>query len=300
TLGDIEIIDIFSRHKVTFLPRPNHTFPNETLIYHGYLGCSPVFPTVAISLRMLSAYRQAHRVCPRFSIHAQCKMLCHLHNVPYRPYLFTQLSIAYDIYLDVIHQIEQQIQISLQSEGQEWRLRNECPACFYRLDDEPPLTLDWLISIDGNNSLKHWDTTAYGTIPRDDSQVARSTYWLTKDDVDKFKHEVKSRATASNGDINAHDDDWETEPDDRTPTKFNCVDRWRNAKSDIRKKTYSVFQESGIFVATCRHRFVLLACDMIKSRELAKYPLAILNRLLDVYGPNGGCAYDIGCAFAAT
>ena len=31
-----------------------------------------------------------------------------------------------------------------------------------------------------------------------------------------------------------------------------------------------------------------------------KYPLAIVNRLLDVYGPNGGCAYDIGCAFAST
>lgn len=32
----------------------------------------------------------------------------------------------------------------------------------------------------------------------------------------------------------------------------------------------------------------------------AKYPLAIVNRLLSVYGANGACAYDIGCAFANT
>ncbi|KIK73395.1 hypothetical protein PAXRUDRAFT_41428, partial [Paxillus rubicundulus Ve08.2h10] len=30
------------------------------------------------------------------------------------------------------------------------------------------------------------------------------------------------------------------------------------------------------------------------------YPLAIVDRLLSVYGANGGCAYDIGCAFAKT
>ena len=28
--------------------------------------------------------------------------------------------------------------------------------------------------------------------------------------------------------------------------------------------------------------------------------MAIVSRLLDVYGPNGGCAYDIGCAFVST
>ncbi|KAI6161794.1 hypothetical protein EDD17DRAFT_1437032, partial [Pisolithus thermaeus] len=64
------------------------------------------------------------------------------------------------------------------------------------------------------------------------------------------------------------------------------------------KKSFDVFKESGIFIATCCHHFVLLACDMIKSR--AKYPLAIINSLLSAYGPNGGCAYNIGCAFAKT
>jgi hypothetical protein len=32
----------------------------------------------------------------------------------------------------------------------------------------------------------------------------------------------------------------------------------------------------------------------------AKYPLAMIDRLLSVYGKNGGCAYDIRCTTAAT
>lgn len=59
----------------------SHKYPNETLIYHGYIGCAPMYPTVAISLRTLAAYRQIHRTCPRFSIQAQCKALCFLHDV---------------------------------------------------------------------------------------------------------------------------------------------------------------------------------------------------------------------------
>jgi hypothetical protein len=50
---------------------------------------------------------------------------------------------------------------------------------------------------------------------------------------------------------------------------FNCVDRWRNAGPEQRKRMFSVFDESGIFIAACRHRFVLLACDMVKSGELS-------------------------------
>lgn len=70
-----------ARQQTSFQGQLTHQYPNETLIYNGYLGCSPLYPNVAISLRTLAAYRQAHRTCPRFSIQAQCKMLCYLHNV---------------------------------------------------------------------------------------------------------------------------------------------------------------------------------------------------------------------------
>ena len=69
------------RREAIFPVYPGDVYPNETLLYHGYISCSPVQPTLAISLRTLAAYRQSHRACPRFSIEAQCKMLCHIHNV---------------------------------------------------------------------------------------------------------------------------------------------------------------------------------------------------------------------------
>ena len=74
--------------------------------------------------------------------------------MPYRPYLFDQLSRAFDAYLEILHRVNQKIQVALNRNTQEWRLQNECPACFHRLEDEPKLSFDWLVSIDGNNSLK--------------------------------------------------------------------------------------------------------------------------------------------------
>ena len=70
-----------AQRKMTLIARPHHKFANENLIYHGYLGCSPVYPALAISLRTLSLFQQARCVCPRFGIQVQCKILCHLHNV---------------------------------------------------------------------------------------------------------------------------------------------------------------------------------------------------------------------------
>ncbi|KAG1779852.1 hypothetical protein EV702DRAFT_936546, partial [Suillus placidus] len=66
------------------------------------------------------------------------------------------------------------------------------------------------------------------------------------------------------------------------------------------KKMFSVFDESGIFIAACRHQFVPLPCDMVWSGELTKYPLVLISQLLSVFGANGGCAYDIGCSFSKT
>lgn len=63
------------------------TYQNETLLHNGYLSCSPLMPTVAITIRSLSLFRQIHRTCPRFGIEAFSKALCHLHNVSPRFFL---------------------------------------------------------------------------------------------------------------------------------------------------------------------------------------------------------------------
>ncbi|KAG2140769.1 hypothetical protein BD769DRAFT_1349960 [Suillus cothurnatus] len=147
-----------------------------TLIYHGYIGCAPVYPTVAISLRTLAAYHQTHHVCPSFGFQAQCKALCFLHSVSALPYLTAQLSSAFDVYLEILHCVDQRLHTALKCDTPNWRLLNSCPACFYKLEDEPNLEFGWLISIDGNNSLKRWDSTTYGTNVRLNSRKARCRY----------------------------------------------------------------------------------------------------------------------------
>ncbi|KAJ7433566.1 hypothetical protein FB451DRAFT_1419631 [Mycena latifolia] len=79
-----------------------------------------------------------------------------------------------------------------------------------------------------------------------------------------------------------------------------CVDRWRAAGPEARKKMFELFAVAGIFVAVCRHGHVLVMCDMIRSGELMKYPLAIVERLLNRYGKDIGLGYDIMCAFFKT
>ena len=54
-----------------------------------------------------------------------------------------------------------------------------------------------------------------------------------------------------------------------------CTERWKNASADERKSTLPMFDESGIFIASCRHRIILYCCDMIKSGELLSVYLVI-------------------------
>jgi hypothetical protein len=47
-----------------------------------------------------------------------------------------------------------------------------------------------------------------------------------------------------------------------------CVDRWRNAGSEARKKMFGMFAVSGLFACLCRHGHMLMMCNMIRSGEL--------------------------------
>jgi KDZ transposase-like protein len=59
-----------------------------------------------------------------------------------------------------------------------------------------------------------------------------------------------------------------------------CVDRWRNAGPEARKKMFALFAVAGIFLAVCRHGHVLVICDMIRSGEL--YVFLVWYNLRDI------------------
>lgn len=92
--------------------------------------------------------------------------------------------------------MEQKLNAALGRDTQDWRMLNSCPACFYKLQDELPLGFSYLASIDGNNSLKKWMTSHTSITSPFDQRQLRSDYWISRQDVDRFKHEVKARVVS--------------------------------------------------------------------------------------------------------
>ena len=71
-------------------------------------------------------------------------------------------------------------------------------------------------------------------------------------------------------DLNTEDVAWlnVTEIDELAQCVNTCIERWRNAGPDARKKMFALFAVAGIFLAICRHGHILVICDMIRSGEL--------------------------------
>ncbi|KAG2365367.1 hypothetical protein BDR07DRAFT_1247663, partial [Suillus spraguei] len=285
----IEVVDIFCEcicpRRSSFvshncIAREVRTFKHEsphlnvTLMHYGCIGCAAIRPSIAITIRTLAVYQQTHRVCLRLSIHAEAKKICHLHNVSYHRYLATQYRIAYDVYLEVLQRIDMKINTHLGHDAPHWRMRNSCPACQYQLQDEPALKFSVLCSFDGNNSAKLVDPVIHRGNERPDPRSGLSSIWLTEEYVDGFKDEVQSARTRQAKDNNRQhiqdpDDPWVDELDstDAEPSSV-CVDRWRNAAPESRKKMFAIFKKSSIFITVCRHGFLLTICDMVRSGEL--------------------------------
>jgi hypothetical protein len=105
-----------------------------------------------------------------------------------------QFSTAYDAYLEILHRVNKRLNEALGRNIPNWRLLNACPCCFYKLEGERPLAFEWLVTVDGNNSLKRWASSTYGMDSREDSRQPRSDYWIDQTAVNKFQNEVRASA----------------------------------------------------------------------------------------------------------
>ncbi|KAJ7129039.1 hypothetical protein C8R43DRAFT_896829 [Mycena crocata] len=282
--------------QVNLNPRGDGVAP--ALILEGLMPCAPTRPSVAIRIRVLEAYRITHVRCPQLAIQSWVKALCDIHGVAYRPYLCQQFSIAYDLYLDIRRRVDERVLKALGRDS-EWRLKHACPACMYKLEGEDQLIFDLLMTMDGNDSLKRvlrrekveeyesGEPTLGKSRERVDNRDAGDGYILSREKVERWaKTRLANMLPMQGGNSKETDNP--------------CADRWRNMVNDVTSKMWGIFDETGIFLALCRHGFVLVVADMIRSGELAKYPLAVVEELLDVFGMNIGAGYDIGCHFGAT
>lgn len=241
------------------------------LVRVGLFPCAPISPTVAITTRVLETFRLLYLRCPRMSIQPFVKTLCDLHGVPFRPYLSQQFTICYDLYLEILGNVRRRVRVALGRDGRDWRLTNTCPSCMYTLDDETDIGFGMLFTMDGGDSLKRLERRGDGideqggiapglgpSIESIDSRVGGEDYFIPRTEVDEWDKGVLKGRLASEG---ATD---ELPSEDPNP----CEGRWKNMSYDATSKMWGVFDETGIFVALCRHGFVLLLLDMVKSGEL--------------------------------
>ncbi|KAJ6593718.1 hypothetical protein B0H19DRAFT_916404 [Mycena capillaripes] len=266
-------------------------------IRHGWMPVSPYVPTVVITLRALEVYRVTHLRCPRLGIQAFVRALCDIHGVAPRPWLGTQFSVAFDVYLAIRAAVDQRVQVALGRDTPNWRLKNACPACLYKVEGEPTLDIPFMTTMDGNNSLARFElrerdqvnvdgTTVPGALKeRQDERVVPGDYYLPREEVDKWAKEGMDdlmKAFVPDATSDGQDD--------------GCTERWQNMKEDVTARAWGMYDETGIFPALCRHGFVLVVVDMIKSGELSKYGFAVTAHLLRVLGEVAS-GYDIGCKF---
>ncbi|KAK1220905.1 hypothetical protein PQX77_016284 [Marasmius sp. AFHP31] len=169
--------------------------------------------------------------------------------------------------------------------------------------------------MDGNSSLKLVDPTHKSGNPWLDTRQLQDHQWVDAEEVDVMKDEVtntqkKSKSNPSQPTPTACPSEPQSTPPDTGVPWLNinemeelavcvdtCIDRWRAATPNSRKRMFSFFSITGIFLAVCRHGHVLALCDMKKSSELMKYLLAIIHMTLKAYGKELRVGYDIMCVF---
>ena len=78
---EINVLDIFSSMtSVQILIFGDQSFA-EALVHVGYLGTTPIFPTLAISLRTLELFCVVRLFKASFSVEAFAKMICYMYYV---------------------------------------------------------------------------------------------------------------------------------------------------------------------------------------------------------------------------
>jgi hypothetical protein len=181
------------------------------LVRQGLIPCAPFSPTLMITTRLLELYQNNHLRCPHLAIQPFVKSLCDLHGIPFCPYLSQQISIAYNLYLSVLEDVQRHVNIALQHDSPYWRLRNACPACSYKLEGEDDLIFKMLLTMDGNDSLKcilrraPVDDPAEGGAEPDGPQVGESRelpdsrkvggdYFISREHVDRWAKDVLKEA----------------------------------------------------------------------------------------------------------
>lgn len=175
--------------------------------------------------------------------------------------------------MSILEQVEQRIQQALGRDLPRWRLKHACSACTYPLQDEKDLRFRLLFTMDGNDSLKRvlrrepvhdYVETNTGNLLQvrvanelPDQREVGGDYYIAREHVAQFKTTPLVGSAPFNKSKSA-----EEQADDNP-----CSERWKNMSDQHTARSWGMFDETGIFVALCRHGSILLLADMVQSGE---------------------------------
>jgi hypothetical protein len=99
----------------------------------------PWTPTVSFSTCVLELFRVAHLHTLTLAIQSWMKTLADLHGLPFKLYRVQQFSVVYDLYLAILCGVKEQVDKAIGRDAPDWRLKNCCPACMYKLEGKAEL-----------------------------------------------------------------------------------------------------------------------------------------------------------------
>ena len=122
----------------------------EALVKNGYLGNTPMTPSLAISLKTLELFRRIRLRKSSFSAEAYAKVLCDLYSVctypsreslsathmtcfqvPYRRRYRSAIADTFEIYITILQIVEALVNKELGRDAPDWRVKHACPPCTY-------------------------------------------------------------------------------------------------------------------------------------------------------------------------
>ncbi|KAG2343823.1 hypothetical protein BDR05DRAFT_999730 [Suillus weaverae] len=242
-------------HAITIQQRPNEPV-NAALLHMGLLGCSPLQLTIAIHIECLKLYHQIRRRQSSFSIQVIMKVLCALHDITYFRQFCDQFSDVFDIYLQILREIQSRVDWILDRDPNTWQINGSCPSCTFKQPNESFLSPARLHAMNGNFSAKQLDGSGSA-------------------DLCLFQSRESSMVEST--------------------ILSACTENWTAAKA-VDNDKITVFDQTGIFLLACHHGLIESVTEIKCSSELAKYGLATVNRLLNVCDMDQAIGHDIACS----